>query len=96
MQINPIIKDEDIVEKIQLTMSPAEYLVVSAALKRFAEDPDANAEDIEVAKGMRKNIETVFCSSEIVDKVNCAKTDCANCVNHKYCDYEPTMREVKE
>ena len=26
------------------------------------------------------------------DKVDCKHTDCNNCVNHKYCDYEPTTK----
>jgi len=26
------------------------------------------------------------------DKVDCEHTDCNNCVNHKYCDYEPTTK----
>jgi hypothetical protein len=26
------------------------------------------------------------------DKVDCEHTDCKNCVNHKYCDYEPTTK----
>jgi hypothetical protein len=26
------------------------------------------------------------------DKIDCEHTDCNNCVNHKYCDYEPTTK----
>jgi len=26
------------------------------------------------------------------EKVDCEHTDCNNCVNHKYCDYEPTTK----
>ena len=26
------------------------------------------------------------------EKVDCEHTDCNNCVNHKYCDYEPTAK----
>lgn len=28
------------------------------------------------------------------DKVDCEHTDCNNCVNHKYCDYEPNKSEI--
>lgn len=27
------------------------------------------------------------------DKIDCKHTDCNNCVNHKYCDYETTSSE---
>jgi len=30
------------------------------------------------------------------DKVDCEHTDCNNCVNHKYCDYEPTTKNDLE
>ena len=31
-------------------------------------------------------------STTKTDKVDCKHTDCNNCVNHKYCDYEPTTK----
>ena len=57
MTINVNIEEEDIVKNIQLTTSPVEYLVISAALKQFVENPDNNDADIEVAKLMRDCIE---------------------------------------
>lgn len=109
MQISPVIKEEDIVKSVLLTTSPVEYLILSAALKQFAENPNNNVEDIEIAKCMRKNIEQAFNSSEWQlinkeqdsektlfcaknDKIDCKHTDCNNCVNHKYCDYESTTK----
>lgn len=29
-----------------------------------------------------------------VGKIDCDNTDCNNCVNHKYCDYEPNKSEI--
>jgi hypothetical protein len=28
------------------------------------------------------------------EKIDCEHTDCNNCVNHKYCDYEPNCSEI--
>ena len=57
MQIKLIIEDEDIVKNVQLITSPIEYLVISAALKQFVENPNNIPADIEVAKRMREVIE---------------------------------------
>jgi hypothetical protein len=57
MKIDFIIEEEDIVKEVQLTTSPIEYLVISAALKQFVENPSNYNSDIDVAKRMRKVIE---------------------------------------
>ena len=57
MTIDFIIEKEDIVKEVKLITSPVEYLVISAALKQFAENTSNHATDIEVAKRMRKVIE---------------------------------------
>ena len=31
---------------------------------------------------------------EPTDKIDCDNADCNNCVNHKYCDYEPNKSEI--
>ena len=31
---------------------------------------------------------------EPIDKIDCDHTDCINCVNHKYCDYEKSSSEI--
>lgn len=50
------IEEEDIVKEIQLTTSPVEFLVIGAALKQYAENPNNHDVDIEVAKSIRKTI----------------------------------------
>lgn len=55
--IDFVIEEEDIVKEICLTVSPIEYLVISAALKQFVENPHNHSVDIEVAKNMRKVME---------------------------------------
>ena len=57
MNINMIIEDEDIVKGVQIVTSPIEYLVISAALKQYAENSSNDPADIEVAKSMRRVIE---------------------------------------
>ncbi len=49
--------EEDIVKEVCLTVSPIEYLVISAALKQFVENPNNHKNDIDVARRMRKAIE---------------------------------------
>lgn len=56
MEIKLIIEDEDIVKNVQLTTSPIEYLVISAALKQFADNTSNSPNDIIVAKRMRNDI----------------------------------------
>lgn len=56
MDIKLIIEDEDIVKNVLLTTSPREYLVISAALKQFADNTSNNPNDIIVAKRMRNDI----------------------------------------
>lgn len=57
MTINMITKEQDIVCSVQLIASPTEYLIISAALKQFAENTNNNLVDIDVAKRMREVIE---------------------------------------
>ena len=57
MKINFVIEEEDIVKEVHITTSPIEYLVISAALKQFIENPGNHDSDIEIAKQMRKVIE---------------------------------------
>lgn len=57
MTIDFVIEEDDILKEICLTVSPIEYLVISAALKQFAENPNNHSVDIEVAKNMRKVME---------------------------------------
>ncbi len=57
MSIDFVIEEKDIVKEVQITTSPTEYLIISAALKQFIENPSNNDGDIEIAKQMRKVIE---------------------------------------
>lgn len=57
MTIDFIIEEEDIVKEVRITTSPIEYLVISSALKQFAENPNNHSVDMEVAKNMRKVME---------------------------------------
>lgn len=57
MSINFVIEEEDIVKEVHITISPTEYLIISAALKQFIEYPSNHDSDIEIAKQMRKVIE---------------------------------------
>ena len=57
MTIDFVIEEKDIVKEVQITTSPTEYLIISAALKQFIENLNNNGSDIEIAKQMRKVIE---------------------------------------
>lgn len=57
MSIDFVIEEKDIVKEVQITTSPTEYLIISAALKQFIENPSNHDNDIEIAKQMRKVIE---------------------------------------
>lgn len=57
MSIDFVIEEKDIVKEVQITTSPTEYLIFSAALKQFIENPSNHDNDIEIAKQMRKVIE---------------------------------------
>ena len=57
MTIDFAIEEEDIVKEVHIATSPIEYLIISAALKQFIENPSNNDSDIEIAKQMRKVIE---------------------------------------
>ena len=57
MTISMITKEQDIVCSVQLVTSPTEYLIISAALKQFAENHNNHSTDIDVAKRMREVIE---------------------------------------
>jgi hypothetical protein len=57
MTIDFIIEEDDVVKEVLITASPIEYLVISSALKQFAENPNNHSVDIEVAKNMRKVME---------------------------------------
>ena len=57
---------EDVVKEVHLTVSPTEYLIISAALKQFVENPANHSVDIEVAKQMRTIIEKDKAESEEV------------------------------
>ena len=57
MEIKYILKEDDVVEKVQLMVSPMEYLVISASLKQFVDNNDNHTVDIDVAKSIRKEIE---------------------------------------
>lgn len=57
MEIKYILKEDDVVEEVQLMASPMEYLVISAALKQFIDNHNNHTVDIEVAKSIRKEIE---------------------------------------
>lgn len=58
MTIDFVIEEnEDIVKEVHITTSPAEYLIISAALKQFTENLSNYDNDIEIAKQMRKVIE---------------------------------------
>lgn len=53
--------------------------------KGFADGQRALAEHIELCKEEQE-------PTTKNDKVDCKHTDCNNCVNHKYCDYESTTK----
>lgn len=55
MKIDFVIEEKDIVKEVHITASPIEYLIISAALKQFAENRPGI--DGEIAKQMRKVIE---------------------------------------
>lgn len=55
--IDFVIEEKDIVKEVHITTSPAEYLIISAALKQFIENLNNHDSDIEIAKQMRKVIE---------------------------------------
>ena len=57
MSIDFVIEDNDIVKGVNITTSPIEYLILSAALKQFIENLSNHDSDIEIAKRMRKVIE---------------------------------------
>lgn len=56
MSIDYII-EEDIVKEVRIIVTPVEYLIISSALKQFAENHNNHSYEIEVAKQMRKVIE---------------------------------------
>ena len=57
MTIDFIIEEDDVVKEVHIITTPIEYLVISSALKQFAENPNNHSVDIEVAKRMREVIE---------------------------------------
>ena len=57
MTIDFVIEKEDIVKEVHITTSPIEYLIISASLKQFIENPNNHESDIKIAKQMRKAIE---------------------------------------
>ncbi|MBR6289331.1 MAG: hypothetical protein IKR19_08350 [Acholeplasmatales bacterium] len=57
MTIDFVAEEKDIVKEVHIITSPTEYLIISAALKQFIENPSNHDSDIEVAKQMRKVIE---------------------------------------
>ena len=57
MTINMITKEQDIISSVQLIATPTEYLIISAALKQFVENPNNHSTDVEAAKKMREVIE---------------------------------------
>lgn len=57
MLIDFVIEEQDIVKEVHITISPIEYLIISAALKQFIENLNNHDSDIEIAKQMRKVIE---------------------------------------
>ena len=65
-----LIEDRDIVNSVHLTVSPEEYLVISSALKQFAENPNNVLVDIMTAKQMRIDICNRTLEQEpILDKI---------------------------
>lgn len=58
MKVKYIIEKEDIVKEVHVKISPIEYLIISASLKQYAENPKNHKADIEVAKRMREYIGT--------------------------------------
>ncbi len=56
MTIDVVIEEDDVVKEVRITTTPIEYLVISSALKQFAENPNNHSVDIEVAKRMREII----------------------------------------
>ena len=44
--------------------------------------------DIEVALSGIRSVISELKEEQEIEKVNCDKTDCNNCINHNYCDYE--------
>ena len=46
----------DILKEVQLNILPIEYLIISAALKQFVENPTNHGIDVEIAKQMREVI----------------------------------------
>jgi len=50
-------EEQDIIKEVHITTSPEEYLIISAALKQFIENPSNHSNDVEIAKQMRKIIE---------------------------------------
>ena len=57
MRIDFALEEEDIVKEVHIITSPIEYLIISAALKQFIENPINHNSDIEIAKQMREIIE---------------------------------------
>lgn len=57
MMIDFVVEEKDIVKEVHITTSPIEYLVISAALKQFVENPNNHIADVEAAKKMREVIE---------------------------------------
>ena len=57
MTINFVIEEKDIVKGVHIITSPKEYLIISAALKQFIENPNNHDSDIEITKQMRRVIE---------------------------------------
>lgn len=51
-----LIEDAEAVKNVLLTVSPEEYIVISSALKQFAENPNNVLVDIMTAKQMRIDI----------------------------------------
>ena len=56
MTIKYNVENEDIVDSVTLTTSPAEYLTINAALKYFIENSNYHNKEVELAKQMRKVI----------------------------------------
>jgi len=57
MTIDYDIDKEDMVNSVTLLLTPAEYLVISSALKKYVEDESNHEHDREIARSMRIVIE---------------------------------------
>lgn len=62
--------------------------IIKANLNSFPEvSSDKKSEALGEAIRLLKN-------ERSIDKIDCEHTECRNCINHKYCDYEASSSEI--